>query len=367
MLNDAPESIDQVARKAVDMLRERLPRGWNFESVEAELARGSAQRPDYLLKFTAPNGETGSMAIEAKRIVERRDLASIQRTFERDGDDVDDNVSWVLAARYLSPQVRTELNARGLSYIDATGNMRVSLPSPALYISDRGADSDPWRGAGRPRGTLKGEPAARVVRTLLDYVREWRIKDLVNVAGSSVGATYRVIEYLEKEGLVSGRNEAGELAVREWPRLLREWSADYNALQSNRVRQYFEPRGVSALLERVVKTETFSYAVTGSVAAAEWAPYAPSRSAFIYVSNAEAAEKDWGLRRSEANPNVLLIEPKSPKDIVFANTDRRQDGLVLAAPAQVAVDLMNGPGRNPAEAEELLEWMTKNEGKWRKQ
>ena len=30
-----------------------------------------------------------------------------------------------------------------------------------------------------------------------------------------------------------------------------------------------------------------------------------------------------------------------------------------------AVDLMTGPGRNPAEAEELLGWLQRNEQSWR--
>ena len=37
----------------------------------------------------------------------------------------------------------------------------------------------------------------------------------------------------------------------------------------------------------------------------------------------------------------------------------------LAAPTQVVVDLMTGPGRSPNEAEELLEWMKRNERSWR--
>jgi len=244
--------------------------------------------------------------------------------------------------------------------------MRITLDSPARYIGDRGADNDPWRGAGRPRGTLKGEPAARVVRTLVDHNREWGIKDLVSAAGVSVGATYRVVEYLRAEGLLQERRGPGEVVVGDWVRLLHEWSRDYNLIEKNRVRQYIEPRGVNAFLARAAESVIAPYALTGSVAAAMWAPYAPARSVFVYVADAEAAVQAWNLRPSEAAPNILLIEPKSAKDVVFTNTSRNADGLILAAPSQVAVDLMNGPGRNPAEAEELLTWMSANESQWRK-
>lgn len=366
MENDAPESTEQIWRRALELIRDRLPSGWSLKSVSAQDADRFSQRPDMVARLTAPDGETSALVFESKRIVERRDLARIRSALESTLDAPSGQSTGILAARYLSPPVRAELNELGLSYIDATGNMRITLDTPAIYIGDRGADNDPWRGAGRPRGTLKGEPAARVVRTLVDYNREWGIKDLVNEAGVSVGAAYRVVDYLRAEGLIQERRSPGEIVVGDWVRLLREWSRDYNLIEKNRVRQYIEPRGVSAFLARAAESPSAPYAVTGSVAAATWAPYAPARSVFIYVSDAEAAAQTWNLRPSEAAPNILLIEPKSARDVVFTNTSRNENGLILAAPSQVAVDLMNGPGRNPAEAEELLTWMSANESQWRK-
>jgi len=364
-MSDAqPESIEQVARQAVELLRARLPHAWNVNSVKE--TTDSKSHPDFLVRVKDSRGEESLVVIEAKRIVEKRDISRIQEQIESYLRELGAGSTGLLAAKYLSPQVRAELEERDISYIDATGNMRITLASPALYIGDRGADSDPWRGAGRPRGTLKGDPAARIVRTLLDSSRPWKISDLTKAAGTSVGATYRVVDYLESENLISRAERSGGLVVADWIRLLRAWSLDYNALTANRVLQYIEPRGITALLSKASETSIFPYAVTSSVAAAEWAPYAPTRSAFIYVSNIEQAEREWNLRRTDGTPNVLLLEPKSPRDIVFANTSRRRDGLTLAATTQVAADLMNGPGRNPAEAEELITWMSNNEGEWRK-
>ena len=41
-------------------------------------------------------------------------------------------------------------------------------------------------------------------------------------------------------------------------------------------------------------------------------------------------------------------------------------GYPVAAPPQVAADLLNGPGREPAEGEYLIEWMKANEEGWRR-
>ena len=63
---------------------------------------------------------------------------------------------------------------------------------------------------------------------------------------------------------------------------------------------------------------------------------------------------------------MILLEPKTVGDVPFVNTIRAKGGgYLVAAPAQVAADLLNGPGREPAEGEFLIEWMKINEEQWR--
>ena len=50
--------------------------------------------------------------------------------------------------------------------------------------------------------------------------------------------------------------------------------------------------------------------------------------------------------------------------MIFERSSLRR-GLVTAAPSQGAVDLLTGPGREPAEGEELIGWMKGNENAWR--
>jgi hypothetical protein len=82
----------------------------------------------------------------------------------------------------------------------------------------------------------------------------------------------------------------------------------------------------------------------------------------VYVEDIAAAAHGLDLRRAEAGANVLLIEPFDP--VVFDRTLVR-DELTLANPSQVAADLLTSPGRGPAEAEALLEWMAEHEHEWR--
>jgi hypothetical protein len=103
--------------------------------------------------------------------------------------------------------------------------------------------------------------------------------------------------------------------------------------------------------------------LTGSLAAHRLAPHAPARLAMIYVDNPEQAAEQLKLRSVDSGANVLLAT--GDYDVVF---DRKveDDGLNYAAPSQTAVDLLTGPGRTPAEAQALLDWMEKHESVWRR-
>lgn len=343
----------EVKRRLVSQVRERVPDTW-------QVRENAEPQANLQLEISTPDGKRARLVVETKQIVERRDVAGISDRLRRLAKDLSGTP--VIAARYLSPSVREALTAIGVSYADATGNMRIVIDSPAMFISERGEDRDPWR-KGRPRGTLKGEPAARVVRTLLDYRRDWRVRELIITAGTSSGATYRVLDYLQREDLLV--KDEDRYRVMDWERLLRAWSADAAFQTTATVRTFIEPRGLDYFLATLGKGADFNVAVTGSVAANEWAAYAPAKAAFVYVSSVGAASEQWGLRSNATAPNVVLLEPKTAAGVPFVRTSESSAGYPVAAPAQVAADLLNGPGREPAEGDYLIEWLKANEKRWR--
>jgi hypothetical protein len=83
----------------------------------------------------------------------------------------------------------------------------------------------------------------------------------------------------------------------------------------------------------------------------------------IYVEDPQRFAGMLDLRPVESGANVLLARNKY--DVIFDRTEP-QHGIRIAAPSQAAVDLLTGPGRNPAEAEALLDWMERNESTWRR-
>ncbi|BDZ62946.1 hypothetical protein Lsed01_02429 [Demequina sediminis] len=358
-VDPAPTSVD-IERRIVAAIRTSLPSTWRV--IESKASRGSTADVDLELSVEAPGGEASRLLVEVKQAVERRDVARIADRLR--GAITERSGIPMVGARYLSQSVRDALTAERIAYADATGNMRLESNSPAVFISCQGAESDPWR-KGRPRGTLKGEPAARIARTLLDYDRTWRVRELIAVAGASSGATYRVLDYLQREDLVV--KEGDRYAVTDWERLLRTWSADASFTTTTRTMAFIEPRGLDAFLAKLDPKPAFPVAVTGTVAAKEWAMYAPAKAAYVYVSSIQEAADAWSLRPNSVAPNVVLLEPATVGDVPFRNVTPASAGYPVAALAQVVADLLNGPGREPAEGEYLIEWMRANESRWRRE
>jgi hypothetical protein len=356
-----PEREADVLSAVVDLLRDRLPASWSLDAT-LEPARRDP-RIDAELRVRAPDGGEVTVLVEAKRLLNTRDVPVAVEQLQRAASSLDEeDAVLMVVARYLAPATRERIVAAGAGYADLTGNLQLAADRPALLIRERGADRDPWRGPGRPRGTLKGPPAARVVRALIDFTPPYTVPELSERAGASTGATYRVVEFLEEQELLA-RQPRGSITDVRWRQVLERWSRDYGFAQSNTVATFLEPRGLPALTERLSQRPTLEYVLTGSLAAERLAAYAPARLAMLYVRDIASAAELLELRPTESGANVALAS--GDYDVVF---EREQviDGVRIAAVSQVAVDLLTGPGRNPSEATALLDWMTAHESAWRR-
>ena len=158
------------------------------------------------------------------------------------------------------------------------------------------------------------------------------------------------------------RDDTGRITDVKVADLVRRWSRDYGFASSNRLTPYLAPRGLESVATKL-RTVRGTWCITGSLAAARRAPVAPARLAVIYADDAQRLAERCELKNaSEGAANVLLTDPYDP--VVFDRTWTEQ-GLKFAALPQVAVDLLTGPGRGPAEADELLVWMESHVAEWR--
>ena len=336
-------SSGTIARLAAEALRRRLPPGWDV-GLQAE-GRGAG-----LLTLRAPDGRRAKLTVVSRKRVLPRDVAHVVA-------QVGDTAERMLVVPFLSPRARELLAAANASYADETGNLRVVVKDPAVFVETQGADRDPERQP-RPLRSLKGAAAGRVVRALCDFSPPYGVRTLAVRSATPLGTVSRVVTFLEEEALIT-RDEKKTITVVDWPALINRWASDYSITGSNVLRSYIEPRGLGALAPRLAKLSR--YAVTGSMAVP--GSVAPARLAMIYVEDAEKAAKELEVVPTDSGQNVWLLEPYDP--VVFERTQSLTlasgASIIVAAPSQVVADLMTSPGRGPQEAEALVERMKGNE------
>lgn len=311
-------------------------------------------RPDAVAELRDPNGRSATLIIERKARIVAADIPRIVQAVRRRAEGVPFVVS-----SFLSPRARDLLAEAGAGYADGTGNLRLVVDTPAIFVERSGADRDPDPEA-RPLRSLKGPGAGRVVRALLDFVPPYGVRELAVTAGVGPASASRVVGILSRDAIVT-RGDRGEVVDVDWKALLRRWTADYGVYTSNRMLRCLEPRGMSSLRNKLPKLAP-RYAVTGSLAASQRVRETPTKLVALYVDNVGEAAESLGLRTTESGANVVLLEPFD--SVVFERT-WKEEGIAFAALSQVCADLSTGGGREPAEGEALIRWMESNVDAWR--
>ena len=347
----------------------RLPSRWTLctrgEGASGQSPQTSNSSLDGIWDIRDPNGSATEIIVEVRaNPVEPRFVGSVVSRLKALSskwyDQTGAEPGCILVSSYLSPLTRERLADAGISYADSTGNIRFAIERPAAFIETQGADKNPLR-VERPLQSLKGPRAARVVRGLLDYRPPFGTRELAARIASSPAMLSRVSGLLEPDEIVTKESPRGRIVSVDWQALVRRWADDYDFVSSNILTTWLEPRGTGALFARLGGAG-IRYTVTGSFAAYRLAPVAEPRLAAIYVDEPEIAARPLGLRPAETGGNVLLVRPFDP--VVFERVEY-EDGITYARVTQVLLDPMKGPGRGPAEAEALLDWMRDNEDKWK--
>jgi hypothetical protein len=303
--------------------------------------------------LAGPNNQAASIVVDEKSRLEPQNVERLA------GQRAASSRPVLVVAPFLSPRTRELLADSGLNFADLTGNIRLVLSKPALFIDARGADENPTP-APRKRSSLKGAKAGRLVRTLCDFRPPIGLRDLAKRAGVDAGYASRVVQYLIREALVT-RTGRGPISTVDWAALLRRWSEEYSPMKAGRATSFLAPRGLQTVVDALKKLRG-GYTLSASWAANLLAPVAPARLLLCFADDVPTLAKRLDLRQVEVGMNVILAQPF---DRVVAERASKRDGLTIAAPSQIAADLLTSPGRGPNEAEALIEWMRQNEDAWR--
>lgn len=348
---------------AVSWLREKLPATWtvqarNREATSSDEARGT--RLDAIIDLRSPQS-VNTVVVEAKRSFTPRDAQLLLPGVARRLRLLNPNYPILVVAPWISGQTQAILSADDVNFLDLTGNARLALEYPPLFISSQGATRNPIPA---PRGVarVRGPKAGRLLRLLVDVAPPYGVAQIASATGLAPGYVSRLLDSLDKEALVE-RSRRGLVVSTDIQGLLLRWTLTYDVFKSNAASTFVAPQGPTKVLERLAAGATSSrVAVTGSFAAVQMAPIAAPSLLIAYCSDVAAFASECQLLPADRGTDVVALRPFD--EVVWERTTR-VGGVTYTAASQTAADCMTGNGRMPAEGEAVLSWMQQDDTRWR--
>ncbi len=356
MRNDAgPETL--LLEDAIRQVRELLPRAWT-----ANLTDGAAPYAgDVLLSVRGPAGVGVTYRVEAKRASGRSLADTVAALRERQRET---GFPVLFVADYIGPATRRALAQAGISYVDATGWVRLVSDDPLILLMGEGAERSPRAPESAAVVRLNGVATSRVIRALSEVEVPVGVRELASVAQVSPGSVSKLLVTLAAEGIVD-RDARGALTGVRRRSLLRRWVQDYGYATTNPGLGYWlAPRGLAQVTDRLAKQE--GVAVTGSAAARRLLPpdatsVVPLRLFALYAASPRRLAEQLGLVEADAaTANAVIVAPQDQRILPQAG-----EPVALAPTALVLADLLTLPGRSDAEAEQLMDALAATDPSWK--
>ena len=257
----------------------------------------------------------------------------------------------VFASPFIGTQGRDLCREEGVGYLDLAGNILLDLPG--AYI-EKAVEANPFSKPGRPK-SLFSPVSARVTRAFLEEPgRAWKVIELAQTMGMSLGQTSKVARQLTEAGYLT-KDKSG-LRVKEPGKLLDDWRDQYQPAGNRRAAFYSFEKNPERLMKDIAakgKKENLEYAVTSFAAALMVAPFIRGISAVQWYAAPDQADqwvKALDLRPVEAGANAFMVTPYD-KSVFYRS--QAVNGVKLVSNLQLYLDLYGDPARGREQAEFL--------------
>lgn len=338
----------QLVHSLLTALRE-LPDS-NAELAGFDVPAGTPQRFDAIIDVES-GGRRLQLLVEAKSEAYPRDIRElIWQFYSPLAQQAPQNRGAMvpfIAARSISNGARDLLRSERIGYYDLGGSL--FIPAKDFYVF---IDRPPPKRARRIVSIFEGQKA-RTIMTLFAFGDEWvgvtELAKLANVSPATASATLGAMEqhdWVEAQG--SGPSKVRSLRNRK--ALVDEWAAYVVQQKPAKAARYYVPTPTAddlcRKLDQACRSFDVLYAITGEAAAQLYSPYLSSISQ-VRCRIAPGRAEGRVLEQIEARPvaegwNLEVIESKGSSDIIVGD---EIDGIAVAPPLQVYLDLLQSGGR----------------------
>lgn len=316
-----------------------------------EVKIGPQGRVDAIVEACV-GGQPIQLVVEAKREAFPRDVRETVwqlRNYLAHIPQEDREILPFFIARAISPGARNILREEGVGFYDLGGSLFIPARQAFIYI-DRPAPKKTTRIFD---SIFQGQKA-RVVQAVFDRRFEWlSVKELAEsteVSPATASATLTEMERREWVD-VEGAGPSKLRRLKSAKVLVDAWTSYITDQKPPKLVRYYVPGdsavGLAQRLDRACQEVDAAYAVTAEAAAQLYAPYLSSISQVKCRIEPGRRQQDV-LERLDARPvsegwNLGLIETRARGDITVIE---QIEGVRLASPLQVYLDLLQGGGRS---------------------
>lgn len=335
-----------IEKKAPEVLRtafENIPFVRSAEVQRCERLAG----PDFSVALKLENSDV-TILVEAKNSGQPRLARDAVNQLLRVRSERPDAYT-VFMAPYISPAAGDICKDAGVGYIDLAGNCYLAFSS--VFISREGR-KNPYASS-RKLKSLYQPVSSRVLRVLLsDPQKAWKTQPLSDEANVSLGQIANVKQALKDREWIEEGPDGFRLSNPE--QLLAGWSSSY-VFRKNDIRSFYAMDNTIDAEQRIAETcrrQNICYALTSFSGAARLAPNVRYKRVDIYVAdNIDAVAEGAGLKQVDSGSNVRLMTPYD--EGVFYEA-AEINGLQVACPVQVYLDVLAQRGRGEEAAESIL-------------
>lgn len=261
---------------------------------------------------------------------------------------------YVVLAPYISERSATICKQAGVGYVDLAGNCTIAYES--LYIEIKGNKNENVS----KRGVKSIYERTSVVSSLIlrimlgDVNRLWKMKEIANTAGCSIGQVAKVKDFLLNKAYIE--QTSGGIRIIEPRELMREWADVYDNDTEERIACYSldNPAILESKIARMKEETGIECILTGFSGGSRYQPVVRYQKVHAYIDemNLEQAIDYLGLKKVKSGANVIFIIPYN--NCVKYGAKLQKDNIV-ASPVQLYLDCMSIKGRGEEMAEAILE------------
>ena len=260
----------------------------------------------------------------------------------------------VILAPYITEQTAEICKKADVGFLDMAGNCYIAYES--LYVEIKGNKNENKPGRGMKSIYERSSVVSSVIlRTLLENPgRKWKLKELAQAVGCSIGQVSKVKDFLVRQTYVDQGSEG--ISVINPKAIMNDWAKVYSDSTEERI-QCYSLSGIADIEARISKMKEdmgIDCLLTGFSGGVRYQPVVRYQKvhALIDAVDLENAINFLGLKKVDSGANVIFIVKY---DSCVGLNSRMIKNCPVASPVQVFLDCMSLKGRGEEIAEAILD------------